>query len=73
MFKVIFVCSVIILIPALARNQFKLTSLKCFVLNAGLIKLDKCFVKAISRDCGSFNLALTLSRVVSAPVYVLSV
>lgn len=54
-----------------AGNHVKLTSLKCYVLNPELFQLKKCFVKAISRDIGTFNLIADLTRPVYAPINVL--
>lgn len=71
MFKKCFVLSVLAFFtPAFAGNQFKLTGLKCLVFNPGLFKLEKCFVKAVSRYIGTFNIAVTLNRLVNAPVHV---
>lgn len=71
MFKVCFVLSVLVLSDSvLAGNHMKLVSLKCFVHNPELFTLKKCYVKAISRDIGTFNLIADLKRPVNAPIYV---
>lgn len=53
-----------------AGNHIKLVVLKCFVLNPELLKVEKCFVKAVSRHIGTFNLVMDLARAVYAPIEV---
>lgn len=72
MFKIDFVLLVLFFLSSThAANQCKLTALKCLQYNPGLFKLEKCFVKAISRNLGKFNIAGTLTRPVSAPLHVI--
>lgn len=72
MFKVlkILIASAILTTNLQAKMALKTKSCKCFVVAHDLASIEKCFVKAISRNTSTLNVVSKLKKTFEAPIYV---
>lgn len=60
----------VILMITLDAMEVKPKSCKCFTVARDLISIEKCFVKAVSRNTSTFNVVVKLNKTFEAPIYV---